>query len=456
MDHSHLPHGNVGAMAFDRRLAGLLVVLAVVGTPALGLRLLCVGHACDEPATSSAEIPFCSLPGSVRRPLAAGFREGRSPDVLGVTSSVRVVGGTAFRPREPQPRWPSVQGPPHRVPLLIAGSGVDGEIAPGTELDDVAPTVAALLGIERPHPQVRSGKAIPGIGSHRPAPLVVQIVWKGVGSGELEADPQAWPGLADLAEGAAFTLEARSPSVPLDPAAVLATIGTGGTPAQHGITGTLVRTDAGRVVEAWSRKAPPSVIAALGDDLDELTDQRARVGLIAEDDTDRGLIGANWYVGDDADEVTGGVEPDQVARRVGLLLHPDYGGSFGDDAVPDLLALTLEAPIAEMDRVTERIVRTVQRSVRDAAVVVTATGSSIADADLSGRDVARRVDDQVGAAVVEAAIPGGLYLDQRVVADEEIPEDRVLSALADISDAAGAPVFSDTFPAIAVSFGRYC
>lgn len=455
LDHRHLPHGNVVGVGFDRRMLGLIVLLAVIGIPALALRLLCIGHACDEPASISAEIPFCSLPESVRRPIAAGFREGRSPDVLGVTGAVTVAGGNTFG-RGPQPQWPPSDGLDRRVPLLIASPGVDGEIPSGTELDDVAPTIASLMGIERPHPEVRSGSAIADIGSGQRAPLVVEIVWKGVGTAELEANPKSWPALADLAEGAAFTLDARVPSLPLDPAAVLATIGAGGTPAQHGITGSWVRTDEGRLVEAWSRNAPVSVIAALGDDLDELTDQQARVGLIGNDVSDRGLIGANWYVRTDKDEVETDVAGHQVDRRVSRLLGPSYGGSFGDDDVPDLLAITVEGSIADMDRSTEEIMRTVREYRAQASVIVTATGSSIRNADLIATDVAGHVDRALEAAVVEGISPGGLYLDQQMLADLAIPEDRVMTALSEMEHMSGRRVFADVFPAIAVSFGRYC
>lgn len=444
-------------MGFDRRMLGLLVLLGIVGIPALALRLLCVGHACDEPVAVSADIPFCSLPEDVRRPIAAGFREGRSPDVLGVTGPVTVAGGDAFDGGDPQPQWPSEPGVPRRVPLLVAADGLEGAIPGGTELDDLAPTIAEAMGIERPHPEVRSGRAIEGIALQRPARLVVQVVWKGVGSEELEARPQAWPKLAQMRDDGIFSLDVRSPSLPLDPAAVLTTIGSGGIPAQHGITGSLVRTDQGRLVEAWGRGAPVSVIAALGDDLDELTDQQARVGLIAHAATDRGLIGADWYVRTDRDEVT--VEPGlgRVAGQVRRVLHPGYLAGYGADEVPDLLAVTLQGPMRKMDAVTARIAEAVSR-VEDTMIVVTATGSSIGSADLNAGEVSQQVEGALGTPrpVVEATAPGGLFLDQGVLGAAEISEDEVLSALESTTGSDSRRVFADTFPAFAVSFARYC
>ena len=54
---------------------------------------------------------------------------------------------------------PSLETTP-RVSLEIAGSGIRaGRLPPDASLDDLAPTLAAAMGIERPHPEVRSGEA---------------------------------------------------------------------------------------------------------------------------------------------------------------------------------------------------------------------------------------------------------------------------------------------------------
>lgn len=441
-------------MGFDRRMLGLLVFLAVLGLPAFALRVLCVGHSCDEPISATASVPFCSLPGGLRSAIEAGFREDRSPDVLAVTTrDASVGGGDAFGRRDPQPQWPSTDPVDRTVPLAFGGAGLSQATLPaGTGLDDVAPTVAALMGIERPHPEVRTGRALAAVGAGD-APLVVEIVWKGVGSAELTDGPEAWPHLASVLEESVSTLDAEVPSLPLDPAATLATIGTGGLPSQHGITGTLVRNDEGRVVDAWGPGAPVSVIAALGDDLDELTSQGARIGLIAADPTDRGLVGKDWYTTSDRDDVM--TRPAAgVDRAVATLLADGYGA----DEVPDLLAVTLEGSLREMDRATERILTILEHDAPRAAFVVTATGSPVTFADLRGREVADQVDSilSLRRGVVEAAAPGGLYLDQKVIAEQELTEDEILGAFGRVTDTASIPVFDQVFPAIAVSFGRYC
>ncbi|MDP9068654.1 MAG: hypothetical protein M3N53_09985 [Actinomycetota bacterium] len=440
-------------MGFDRRLLSLLLLLAVVGVPAGILRVLCVGRACDEPVKAAAEVPFCSLPEEVRSLLAAGFREGRSPDLLGITGAAPV--GTEG-PGAIAVAWPSVESSAERVPLGFFGghieppSGALSEIA----LDDVAPTIARLMGIERPHPEVRSGTPADQVTADEPAPLVVEIVWKGIGSDDLEAAPAAWRQLARRMTTGAGTLDATVPSVPLDPAAVLTTIGAGGVPAQHGVTGAVVRSDAGAPVRAWSRKAPVVVIAALGDDLDELTDQRARVGLVAADAIDRGLIGADWYADTDRDDVAITRRGTQAVRLVRDWVDAGYGA----DAVPDLLAVTLTGTVEDMDETTEAIADVVTDRRAEATLVVTATGSAATDGALGADELVRRIERSVPAKprVVAAAAPGGLFLDQDVLAAEGATEDEVITAMREITAPGGERVFADVFPAIAVSFGRYC
>ena len=455
LDDLHPPHGNVGEMGFDRRMMVLFVALAILGLPAFTLRVLCVGHACDDPAASTADVPFCGLPTQIRSGIAAGFREDRSADVLGVSSDVVIGGGTAFGRADPQPQWPSVETLPREVPLVFSGGGIGPqELTSEVGLDDLAPTVAKLMGIERRHPEVRSGRPIEAVNASTPAPLVLQVVWKGVGSRELRAAPEEWRELALLADAGVSTLDARVPSLPMDPAAVLTTIGTGGTPAQHGITGTIVRNDEGRVVEAWGPGSPVSVIAGLGDDLDELTAQRARVGLIAQARTDRGLIGKDWYVDTDRDDVTIATDRAKVLRTLRASLDDGYGR----DTTPDLLAVSLSGDIADMDLITAEIVDEVRDVVPDAVVVVTATGSSVRAAELRGQAVAAQVDSKLGVeeSVVEATAPGGLFLDQRVLAGKEISDDDIVNALSEVTVGASTTAFADVFPAIAVSFGRYC
>ena len=102
-----------------------------------------------------------------------GFREGRSPDVLGVADGTLV--------------YTDLEG--LRMPWPAAGTLTDlacrscsparasprRQRAERTTLDRVAPTVSEILGFEREHPEVRSGTAVAGIANGEPPSLVLLV-----------------------------------------------------------------------------------------------------------------------------------------------------------------------------------------------------------------------------------------------------------------------------------------
>jgi hypothetical protein len=436
-----------------RRTLAVLAVAAVVALPAVVLRVLCVGRACAQPAEVRATVPFCSLPEDTRRRIADGFRDGRSPDVLAATAATPVRGSRALGALGAA--WPSARGPAPTVPIVLSGTGVraGAPVPTGTGLRDVAPTVAEIIGLRRAHPEVRSGEAVPGVATGRRPRLVVTVVWKGVGGDELAASRRAWPTLRGLLRDGAGTLRGQPGSQPLDPAALLATLGTGGLPREHGITGTLVRNDRGAVVRAWGPGAPFSVIAALGDDLDRRLRQEPRIGLVGTDVADRGVIGGNWYLQNDRDDVDigSGSAAGQAARAERLLAT-----GYGADDVPDLLVVVMEGPVRAMDRALARVVAAARRaSGGSVALVVISTGP--AGDDGVGHDrVARQVERAVGGRIVEATAVGGLFLDQRVLAGGTVTQDDVLTALRRLRAPGGGPLLADAFTGVAVSLARYC
>lgn len=413
-----------------------------------------MGRSCEEAAEAAADVPFCSLPGRVRDGLAAGFREGRSPDLFAVTRGQTGAGGTAFDQAAGAPTWPSVPaGDASRIPIAFWGTGVDSgaAIPAGTGADDIAPTLARIAGVERPHPEVRSGTPIENIASGEVPRVVLEVVLAGTGSADLEESPTTWPFLATLLDEGAATLDGETGSLPVDPAAVLTTIGTGGLPHQHGITGTLMRNDSGRLVRAWSPRVPGSVIAALGDDLDELLDQRPEVGLVAGRRSDRGLVGGSWYVDGDRDDVAfGAADPVEAAAR---LLREDYA----DDSEPDLLAVVLRGGLGEMDRQLRALVKRARAAARGSlTVVVSATGSGLSGpAEMRPAEIAGSIGTDVGD-VVEAVAVGGLFLDQKELEATKTSDDAVLDSLRSMRAADGNPLFADVFGGLAISFQRYC
>jgi hypothetical protein len=339
-----------------------------------------------------------------------------------------------------------------RVPLYFKGAGVAPvRIPAGTTLDSVAPTLSEIIGLERPHPEVRSGTAIEGVASEAEPRLVVIVVAAGLGSVDLEDGPA--PLVPDEWGAVAHTMEARAGSQPVDPAAVLTTIGTGGLPRQHGITGRTIRNDEGRLVRAWGEEAPVSVIATLADDLDEATDQSALIGAALAHPSDRGVVGGNWYVGGDRDDLG-----ETTRSATGLDLSRLVGGGYGRDDVTDLFVIVMKGSpdlvrdaLRQVDRVAARLSR------GSHTLVFTTTGTRPPPSDAVGAsELAEEVETEVGARVVEGVAAGGVFLDAEVQTEEKISEDRVLQAMRDLRSADGDPVFADVFPALAVSFARYC
>jgi hypothetical protein len=442
---------------FGRRLLVLLLVLAAIGVPAGVLRAACAGKSCPA-NVAQARVPFCPLPTELKAKLAAGFREGRSPDVMAVTGNHAVAGPAGAGP------WPSVNAASSgtAVPIAFFGTGIErGAVVPrGTGLDAIAPTLSDVLGFRRPHPDVRAGTAVAGISDGERPRLVLEVAWKGVGTQELRDDPLSWRSLRSLMERGAATVVGTTGSLPLDPAATLTTIGTGGLPSQHGITGALVRNDHGRVVGAWGPGAPFSVIATLPDDLDQAMDQRPMIGLVASDEADRGIVGGNWYIGHDRDAIVVATGSSAVPAAEQLLAE-----GFGRDAVPDILAVVLDGPVGSIDRRTQELVAAAERAAGGSvAVAVAGTGGSGVDAGSTDgarirvSDVVSQVDAGVSgdANVIAGAVSGGLFLDQGALAREGISADAVVRATMGVTALDGTRVFEDAFQGFAVSFERYC
>ncbi|HET8525782.1 MAG TPA: hypothetical protein VFM81_04015, partial [Actinomycetota bacterium] len=395
-----------------RRLLVMLVVLAAIGIPGAVLTATCAGRSCDASGGETVRVPFCPLPAALKEGIANGFREGRSPDVLGVAAGTPVY-TDADGLRAPWPATGASTDP--RVPIVLAGDGVAkaGSIPKGTTLDRVAPTVSDILGFERPFPEVRSGTSIAGIADGKRPKLVLLIAWKGIGSSELESRPDDWPYLSSLMDDGAGTLEGATGSLPLDPAATLTTIGTGGLPSQHGITGSFVRNGEGRIVQAYAPDAPVQIIATLADDLDH-ANPSTLVGLIADDERDRGIVGGHWYPGEDpVDSVIG----DSATAPLSVQVHLTTG--YGADDVPDVIGVVLDGRVRSMDRWTREIVTEAQRATGASTLAVVA-GSGSAEASrlaVADDELVAAVEDAVpgSGTAVAATVPGGVFLDQTVL-----------------------------------------
>lgn len=432
----------------SRRLAILLIVLAAAGTPAAVLAQRCAGGACVDAVV--ADIPFCSLPGDLRDLVAAGYADGRSPDVLLVATSP-IGGGVDAQGWA----WPVVGATATSVPIAFWGDGVaqDADVPAGTVLAQIAPTIAGLLGLQRPFPQVRTAEPIAGIVGATGAPprLVVTIALRGVDASDL-ADADAWREVLRILRDGAGTLDARVGSLPLDPAAAMSTIGTGASPAEHGITSAVVRDDDGAVVGSWSAGAPTSIVSTIADDLLQ-RDPLSRVGVVTTTQSDRGLVGRDWYAIGDRVEERRATGTDAVRAARELLV------GMGDDDAVDLLGVVLDGAPAEVDARVGRIVdAAVEASDGSLLVVIAGTGGPIDDAPTASTDVAALVEAAVPgeAPVVVATVPGGLYLDLAALGAAGANAASVIAALDAARGPDGRPLVVDAFQGFAVAFGRYC
>jgi hypothetical protein len=439
----------VSDRTLTRRLTSLFVALALIGAPALVLRAFCVGKSCRQSDASAASVPFCPLPADVRTAVAAGFRAGRSPDVMAATGAAPVVEPAALGGAP----WPSAAAPDLRVPIAFIGPQVGrGALPDGTGLDQIAPTLAEALGFTRAHPEVRAGTSVGPLGtSSAVPPLVVEIAWAGVGSKDLGA---AWPRrtAALIRDDGAATLNGTTGSLPVDPAATLTTIGTGGLPFQHGITGSRIRTDGGRVVAPWSDGAPESVISTLADDLRHADGPASRVGIVEGRATDRGLVGNGWYLGATPGDAT--LAPRDPAPAVVRLLRRGYGS---DDGAPDVLGVVLRGRTDTLDARTAAIVWAVRHARPGTLIAIAGTGGAATVAPATtATEVARRVDAATGPQIVSGSTAGGLFLDTAALDRANLTSDAVAKAMRALDGPGGTPQFDQVYPSFAVSFARYC
>jgi len=446
-----------------RRLVGLLIASALVGAPAVVLRAVCFGKSCGSPAAVQARVPFCPLPDRLKTLIAAGYRDGRSPEVLAVPATIGITGGTSTNTAEVP--WPGTSPlPDTSVPIVFTGPRVKHVPLPtGTGLDQIAPTLAAFLRFNRGHPDVRTGKAIGGLNEGGLTPLVPKLVleltWTGVSGDGLKSLPLSrTPWLRSQFRSGAGTFGGDTGSVPLDPAATLTTIGTGGLPFQHGITGSLLRSPSGAVVPAWGKGAPTSVIATLTDDFDQAKGQAPKIALVAPAPEDQGLIGGKWYIGHDKDLVEIGGDPVAKVRTA-------LATGLGSDVTPDVLGVVLQGTPQQMDGESSAIQRLALQAAGGSAGLVTVTAGTGEGGAPSGTgaDVAAAVDGTLGAPVVAASTPGGLFLDPAVQARAHISGQDVVNALLPgegantVSTATRTHfMFAGVFQGFAVSFRQYC
>jgi hypothetical protein len=134
---------------------------------------------------------------------------------------------------------------------------------------------------------------------------------------------------------------------------------------------------------------------------------------------------------------------------------------FGADATPDLIGVVMQGPVAALDRELHAVVTMTQEATQGHALVVvagTGTWSGATRSAMTGPDLLRGVDQLTGLSTppAQAAVPGGVFLDEAALIKEHVTGQVVQKAFLDLRDTSGDAVMSDAFQAFAVSFSRYC
>ena len=236
----------------------------------------------------------CAMPPELLQRTLRGYYKGRSPEITFVPEEPHFFGDFKTTTTHSGP-WDYVQ----TVPLVLYGPGhirSRGEVNLDREVTiaDLAPTFARLLGIG--FPGARPGRALtealvpkderPG----RPR-LIITVVWDGGGVNTLAQWPKTWPNLRRfMAEGTSFSgaIVGSNPSVT---PAIHANLGTGAFPNRHGIV-SIPQRRRDRIEDSWSGHSPRNLlIKTLADIYDPTTGNRARIGLLAEQDWHLGMIG---------------------------------------------------------------------------------------------------------------------------------------------------------------------
>ena len=200
---------------------------------------------------------------------------------------------------------------------------------------------------------------------------------------------------------------------------------------------------------AFGPSAPIPVVATLAEDLDEDMDQRARVALVATSPLDRGLIGGDWYPDADRDDVV--IDGGSPVRSVARFLTAGYG----QDRIPDVIAVSLEGPLGRSVAVTDRIASLVGPGT---IVAVMGTGAASDPAATTGPTVAEDLVAALGApaSLVEGIAGDGLFLDPAVAARADVGAARAADAVATQTEQDGDLRFADAAPGFSVDLAGYC
>ncbi|HWC13749.1 MAG TPA: alkaline phosphatase family protein [Actinomycetota bacterium] len=250
-----------------------------------------------RPAAPSFRDQICGLPPAWLELIRRGYHPDRAGQISLLPHHPMYMttgsgGWTHSGPWDHLQQIPLVFYAPGRVP---AGVEPTGEVT----VADVAPTLAAMLGVERHAGDrdpgaARDGRVLTEVVADAPPPkLVVVVVWDGGGWNGLEQWPDAWPVLARLmSDGVSYrsAIVGSSPSVT---PAVHTTLGTGVFPATHGITGVPIRDEHGVVTDAFvdGKSSRFVEVETLAERWDRRNGGRPEVAMVGYEPWHLGMIG---------------------------------------------------------------------------------------------------------------------------------------------------------------------
>lgn len=236
----------------------------------------------------------CSMPRDWLKRSLRGYYPVRSPDLSFVPVEQHFFGDFKNTTTHSGP-WDYLQ----EVPLVLYGPGFIRSQGPVTldrevTLADLAPTYARLLRTpfldRRPGDPLREA-LLPRDERNGKPRIIVTVVWDGAGWNTLNHWPNSWPVLKRLmSEGTSFN-DAFVGSNPSVTPAIHANIGTGTFPAKHGIV-SIPQRRGGRIQDSWAFDDPRNLgVTTFADIYDRAVNNRAKIGLLAEQNWHLGMMG---------------------------------------------------------------------------------------------------------------------------------------------------------------------